>query len=152
MSNYCDSDIINTPPYSPITISDSEESDTESTCQEAPKLINEGVSNPDNNYFSYKIIGDNLDKVVTPRFVRKKYNRQTMHLFHSYALQDRIDTSLMSDKLEHLCLPSPDVLAESLLPSQNDNMLNENFKIMIARVLVQHMEFFQKSFQDIVIT
>lgn len=74
-----------------------------------------------------------------------------MHFFHSYVLQDRIDTSLMSDKLEHLCLPSPDVLAESLLPSQDDdNMLNENFKILIARVLVQHMEFFQKSFQDIV--
>ena len=35
VSNYCDSDIINTPPYSPITSSDSEESDTESTCQEA---------------------------------------------------------------------------------------------------------------------
>lgn len=56
----------------------------------------------------------------------------------------------MSDKLEHLCLPSPDVLAESLLPSQDDDMLNENFKILIARVLVQHMKFFQKSFQDIV--
>ena len=81
--------------------------------------------------------------IVTPCFMRKKkYKRQTMHFFHSYALQDRIDTSLMSDKLEHLCLPSPDVLA--------DNMLNENFKILIARVLVQHMEFFQKSFQDIV--
>lgn len=152
MSNYCDSDIINTPPYSPITSSDFEESDTESTCQEAPKLINECVSNPNNISFSYKIIGDNLDKVVTPRFMRKKkYKRQTMHCFHSYALQDQIDTSLMSDRLEHLCLPSPDVLAESLLPSQDDdNMLNENFKILIARVLVQHMEFFQKSFQDIV--
>ena len=81
MSNYCDSDIINTPPYSPITSPDTEESDTESTCQEAPKLINEGVCNPDNISFSYKIIGDNLDKVVTPRFVRKKYKSKLCTFF-----------------------------------------------------------------------
>ena len=66
--------------------------------------INElSVPNPDNISFSYKIIGDNLDKVVTPRFMRKKkYKKETMHFLYSYALQDRINTSLKSDKLDHL--------------------------------------------------
>lgn len=53
---------------------------------------------------SYKITGDNLDLNVRPRFMRiKRYQMQSLHLFCSYAVADRIDTSGMDDLNEHLC-------------------------------------------------
>ena len=45
-------------------------------------------------YLSYKLVGDNIDKNVRPRFMRIKQHRsQSLHFFHSFAVLDRINTS-----------------------------------------------------------
>ena len=48
--------------------------------------------------FNYKIVGDNLNKSVRPRYMRmKSYQNQSLHFFHSFAVLDWIDTSGLSD-------------------------------------------------------
>ena len=62
-----------------------------------------------------KIIGDNIDKNVTPRFMRSDYQGKSLHYFHCYAAQDRFDLTMPEDY--------PDIPAnpnlEELLPSKS---------------------------------
>ena len=125
-------------------------------CQ-APALDIERLANDDTTSVddelplikTYKIVGDNLDKNIRPRFMRiGKYHSQPLHLFHSFAVLDRIDMTNLSDACEHTCLPS---MAESLLPStEDDQILMNNFSVLISRILVKHMSFFENTFSDIV--
>ena len=39
----------------------------------------------------YKLVGDNIDKVVKPRHMRIDHQAKSLHYFHSYAVKDRID-------------------------------------------------------------
>ena len=94
---------------------------------------------------TFKIVGDNIDKTVKPRFMRSDCQSKDLHFFHHFAVQDRVDMSTLSDKP-----PSPpsslDSLPESLLPSKEDNkILAENFAIHISRILATHLEFFKDS-------
>ena len=41
----------------------------------------------------YKIVGDNIDKEVKPRFACSNYPTKSLHYFHSFALQSWIDCS-----------------------------------------------------------
>jgi L1 cell adhesion molecule like protein len=164
VSDFSESSDVSAPQFSPITSSDNSsinESATTSielTCNGHPPITHsispEPVSEPSatNAILSYKITGDNLDLNVRPRFMRlKRYQTQSLHLFHSYAVKDRIDTSGMDDVNEHLCLPSPEILVKSLLPTrEDDDALRENIEVLIARTLVQHLNFFETSFKDIV--
>ena len=51
---------------------------------------------------TYKIVGDNLDLNVRPRFMRvNKHHPKSLHLFHSYAVADRINMSGFTDDPEH---------------------------------------------------
>ena len=45
----------------------------------------------------FRIIGDNIDKNVKPRFYRMESQVRSLHYYHSYALLDRIDLSAASD-------------------------------------------------------
>ena len=103
-------------------------------------------------HLSYKIVGDNIDKTVRPRFMRMKQHRtQSLHFFHSYAIRDRIDTSGLLDVHPQTCLPSPRQLAESLLPQvEDDYTIMSNFSVLISRVLTEHLQFFKTSFSDVV--
>ena len=100
------------------------------------------------NITSYKIVGDNLDKRVQPRYTGvNKYQSY----FPLLCCSRQVDTSRMTDVSAQLCLPSPDILVKSLLPSKaDDDTIRQNFKILISRVLIQHIKFFEISFKDIV--
>lgn len=45
----------------------------------------------------YKIVGDNLDKNIRPRFQTMERQTQSMHYFHCYAVVDRIPTMHLTD-------------------------------------------------------
>jgi len=47
----------------------------------------------------YKIVFDNLDKTIKPRFMRAKYQTKSLHLVHSFAMKNRIDFSEFSDEM-----------------------------------------------------
>lgn len=51
------------------------------------------------NWVSFKIVGDNIDKNVQPRFMRVDAPTRSLHYFHAYAVKDRVDLSSFSDIL-----------------------------------------------------
>ena len=99
----------------------------------------------------FKIVGDNIDKNIRPRYVRSNAQSTSIHYFHSYALRDRIDFQTLSHQQPSCCLPSQQDLAESILPSTTDDeMLRNNVIVIVSRILVQYIDFFNKSFADVV--
>ena len=48
-------------------------------------------------WHGFKIVGDNIDKNFRPSFQRHNNKTNSMHAFHMYAVQDRIDFSSYSD-------------------------------------------------------
>ena len=51
---------------------------------------------PRSNY-SYVIVGDNLDKNIRPRHMTSDHQTQSVHYFHCYAVQDRVDFHHLSN-------------------------------------------------------
>ena len=100
-------------------------------------------------WYGFKIVGDNLDKSVKPRHMRSDQQTPSLHYFQSYAVRDRVNLSHLSDE------PQPvrtctQVQLKEILPSSSDHKtLFENFDIIVARVLVEHMPFFKENFGDI---
>ena len=117
--------------------------------QSQHSLSQEQVQCTSSEYPTFKIVGDNIDKTVKPRFMRSDCQSKQLHYFHHYAVRDRVDMSTLSD--EPPSPPaSPESLPESLLPSEADNqVLAENFAIHISRILTPHLAFFKDSHSTI---
>ena len=105
-----------------------------------------------NTWDGFVLVGDNIDKNVKPRQEGIDSKTQSYHFFHSYAIQDRINLSSVSDKQSHyLSVPVNQLPLSTLLPSVSDHQsLIHNFSILISRVLVSEMRFFKESFDGVV--
>ena len=56
-----------------------------------------GADTEDNvECYGFKIVGDNLDKYVKPRYMRVNKQAQSLNYFNCYAVKDRIDSSSLS--------------------------------------------------------
>lgn len=92
---------------------------------------------------SYILVGDNLDKNVSPRDMRVDHQVKSIHYFHSYAVHDRADFSKLSGKDPQGKLQS-DAFTK-FLPSPDDcSQLRENYINLIARVIVEKLPHFNK--------
>ena len=100
----------------------------------------------------FKLVGDNIDKNVRPRYLRSSIHRtESLHYFHSYTVRDRIGFNELPHKQPSSCLPSKHTLAESILPSpMDDEALKINIATLVSRILVKHIDIFNKSFADVV--
>ena len=98
------------------------------------------------------IIRDNIDKNVRPRYMRSTIHRvRSLQYFHSYAVCDRVNVSCLSQLKISSCLPSPSMIAKSLLPSNlNDAAMKQNIAIHISHVLTEFLPFLRASFSDVV--
>ena len=79
---------------------------------------------PSTSCATYKLVGDNIDKHVTPREMRMDHQARTLHYFNSYAVRDRIDLSQFSDEVK-----IPDVKSiqlDSILPTIEDEEMLKN--------------------------
>jgi hypothetical protein len=86
-----------------------------------------------------KIVIDNIDKTVRPRDQRIDAQSKSLHYVQAYAVKDRIDYSKFSNKS-----PPPGKSVYDLLPCASDyQVLKDNFAILVARVLVKHVPYFQ---------
>ena len=97
-------------------------------------------------YPTFKLVGDNIDKSVKPRFMRSDHQTRLLHYFHHFAVKDRVDMHSFSETPPPL--PSSDVLtlAQGILPSSLDNKtLKENLAVHISCILTSHMLFFADS-------
>lgn len=91
---------------------------------------------------TYKLVGDNIDKDVKPRQMRFDYQTRSLHYFHTYALQDRVDLSSLSD--EPRPLPTPIDLTVILPDKADDECLQNNFAILMSRVVCKYVPFFSR--------
>ena len=92
---------------------------------------------------TYKFTCDNLDYKTTPRDMREDHQARDLHYFQTYAAQDRIDLTGVSD--EHVAPELNSIDVTKLLPtSSDDNQLRENFAVLIWRTLRKYMPYFKK--------
>ena len=101
----------------------------------------------------YKIVGDNIDGTINPRYMRSNRQTESWHYYHSFAVQDRIDFTGLSDQQpEKPTAASIDDIMNKILPStctDDDDALKINFKTYIGRVLITNCKFFQIAFSDL---
>ena len=96
----------------------------------------------------FKLVGDNIDKTVRPRYIRiENYSNKSLHYFHSFAVQNRVDFNCLPDVAPVSCLNHPNEVAKCLLPSTNhDRIMKDHFIVIISCILYSNMEFFKASF------
>ena len=102
--------------------------------------------------FGYKIVGDNIDKNVRPRYARQDNNTLSLHCYHSYAVRDRVSVSGLSDKVPNLRnTPLLSIPVTDVLPSPTDEKnIKHNIVILVSRLLVEHLKHFNENYSDVV--
>ena len=115
-------------------------------------------SDPDDNtldlgteqWTGFKIVGDNIDLTVKPRYMRQERQATSLHYFHSYAVKDRIDFSTLSGTPTIIYPLTFDV--KKFLPSIEDNSnIESHMTILFARALVTSMPYCKNHFSRAVI-
>ena len=100
--------------------------------------------------YGFKLVGDNIDWMVHPRFVRFDQQTQSIHCFHSYALKDRIDLSGRSD-VPPKSHPSMSEVMSKVFPSAHEeSLIHDEFAILLSRMLCSHMTYFKETFADVI--
>ena len=118
-------------------------------------LEESGGSQPNDNHVSthhhplslgYKIVIDNIDKDVKPRYMRIDSQKKSLHYVQIYSVKDRIDFSSLSESAK-----AGEVCLYDILPSTEDyRELKENFSILLARVMTDNLSFFSENFMGLV--
>ena len=105
---------------------------------------------PDNEWFGYKFLGDNVDGKIIPRLMRSDNQSEEFHYFHQFMLRDRTDCSHLSEAPPSV---DPDAPLKELIPTvEDDQVLLANFRVLVTRELVRHMHFFSNNFSDCVVS
>ena len=162
---------ISSPPFSPLSENNSDDTQT-TTIVEAnsmkkasdqnlqPDLASSSaefgiqeasctdLSSSAGRLYGMKLVADNVDKTVKPRYMRVNKRNISMHFMHVYAVQDRISLQNLSETPPPIPI-EPEL--NEILPSKSDDMeLSELFGIHVSRILATHMPFFLENFKDAV--
>ena len=90
--------------------------------------------------YVYIIVGDNIDKCITPRTMRVDNQVRSLHYFHAFAALSCVETLHLDDTK-----PIGDIKAlplSTFLPSAEDcSALRDNYVVLISRILVKHLAF-----------
>ncbi len=98
----------------------------------------------------YKLVFDNIDKSVKPRYMRSIVQTKSLHYVHMYCVKDRIDFSGLSQVPKSIDV---DDSLYSILPSDKDyNCLKQNFDFLIAKTIHGHVHFFGEDFKRLIPT
>lgn len=93
----------------------------------------------------YKLVFDNIDKNVKPRYMRCDAQTKSLHYVQVYGVKDRIDYSLFTS--EH----KTDMNLYSILPTSEDyESLKRDFGVLISRIMHRHLPFFGNKFRKLV--
>ncbi len=158
-----------TPSFSPITSSDSDleteeeleprldqsqmdNMELESTTTTSRSSGDGAIQNSRSTLLSFKIVGDNVDKNVRPRYIRSDERVKSLHYYHCFAVLDRIDVGHLMGEMSPSCLPSHAFRAKTLLPNASDDAaLVNNIKILFSRILADTLPFFSTMFSDLIL-
>ena len=89
-------------------------------------------------WFGFKLVGDNIDKTIRPRFQRHDHQTQSLHHFASYAALDRVNMSTLSDKSPEPCQPDA---GELVLSSSDLESIAYDFTILMSRYVHVFLKF-----------
>lgn len=79
------------------------------------------------------------------------YRTVSAHYFHAYAVEDRVDFSNLSEEQPFSRTLDNKDLASMMVPTaEDDQVLFKHFKILIGRILVENIEFFKATFDNVV--
>ena len=111
-------------------------------------VSNDSVTSP--SY--YKLVGDNVDLTVNPRYMRMDNKLRSLHYYHSYAVQDRINVHDLLNERPSQTSISVQEKAKSLLPTESDDdVIVKNIKVLFARILFDTLQFFKIAFEDLIV-
>lgn len=97
------------------------------------------------NWDGFKLVGDNIDYHIKPRFMTTDRQSSSVHCFNSVAIKDRINFSSYSNDLLTSPLPPNEATADIILPSTGDDTeMMKNFLFLIKRIICKHVTFFSK--------
>jgi len=86
----------------------------------------------------FEIVGDNFDKNFRPSFQRHSNKTNSMHAFHMFAVQDRVDLSKCSETTAN----STRIDVEKLLICREDiNLFESDVIVLLSRYTVQLIQF-----------
>ena len=110
---------------------DFEPSVSDNELEDAHKSINTG----------YKLVFDNIDKNIKPRFMRSDSQTVSLHYVQAYGVKDRINFS------PYGCERPTQPNLYTVLPDTADyELLKRNFQVLISRMIVAHIPFFKEYF------
>ena len=119
---------------------------TDINSQELTDRQQEISPSPRMSWNGFKIVGDNVEKNVKPRYMRLHRQTCSLHYFNAYA--DRIDEPSYSSFTSHIDIG---VDIESILPSDDiHSKLLDNLGVLVSRILVANMPVFKFYFEDVV--
>ena len=96
----------------------------------------------------FKIVGDNLDRVVKSRYMRINQQNRSLNYFNSYAVKDKINLSSFCDSKTVF---ETNVDMELLFPSNDiHTKLIHRMAIVVTRILVEEIPTFKLYFEDTV--
>ena len=96
----------------------------------------------------FKIVGDNLDKTVKPRYMRINKQARSLNYFNSFAVKDRIDLSSLSSLKPVI---DDDVNVQDLLPSSEiHSEVLKNVAVLVSRILVDNISVFNLTLETVI--
>lgn len=100
--------------------------------------------------YGMKLVGDNIDWTIHPRFVRIDQQTQSAHYFNCYAVLDRIDLSSLSDVLPRMQPNMKEVISKVFPNAHEESVMHDDFAVLLARMLCSHMTYFRETFADVI--
>lgn len=98
---------------------------------------------PNVTWNGFKLVGDNLDIRVKPRHQTMELKVKDHHAFAYIGVKDRINLSAFSDSNEPPVLSDEHI--KTAIPDSHDcRKMEENFCVLIARILTKHMPEFEE--------
>ena len=116
-----------------------------SVSQSCEKEADVNIREPLSLNAGYKIVFDNIDKNVNPRYMRSDYQTRSLHYVQSFAVKDRIAFSNLSGEIR------TEVNIFDVIPGEEDyKALKQDFIILLSRLLVEHLPFFNSDYKGLV--
>lgn len=83
-------------------------------------------------YLFYKLVFDNINKTVKPRFMRSTMQTQSLNYVQIYSVRSRIDFSSLSLTPKSLNINNASLYDEIIPSEENYKQLKKNFAILVA--------------------
>ena len=95
----------------------------------------------------YKLIFDNIDKNIKPRYMRSDSQTRSLHYVQAYALKDRINYAQLCSGAT---VTPTEINVYDILPNGDDyKSLKGHFSTLVSRMIVEYLPFFADDFKDL---